>query len=259
MPAEAYSWANMDTHDTTLSAVTQGYQSQEVTYQVPLSAYPTATGVIIVNAPGAGEPKDGRDNRYAKIGGHLQDMAVGTLVTHRGPLPDAQSKYPDEPYSYRDASWNRISVEAMVHVIDYCKENAQMLCGSSSPTIHLAGFSAGGSVCGAVAFAYPEVSRILLLSTYDSVGDYFYSGMRKFAGEVYLAYGSEDTMAGFLAYAMNFTAPELKALNIKMVPDCDHGFRGATNGRILSKAFLWAFAGDESFPSPLGGIDLYNE
>jgi len=249
----------MDRHDTILSAVTKGYQDQEVPYGVPVTAYPTTSGVIIVNAPGAGEPKDGRADRYMKIGRHLQENGVGTMVTHRAPLPDAQMKYPDEPYSYRDASWNRISVEAMVHVIDYCKEHAEELCGSASPRIHLSGFSAGGSVCGAVAFAYPEIARLLLISTYDSVGDYFYAGMRQFTGEVYLAYGSGDVMAGFLAYAMNFTAPELKALKVAMVPDCDHGFRGATNGRILSKAYLWAFAGDESFPSPEGGLELYDD
>jgi hypothetical protein len=29
------------------------------------------------------------------------------------------------------------------------------------------------------------------------------------------------------------------------------------NGKILSKAYLWAFAGDDGFPSPEGGVPLY--
>ena len=33
---------------------------------------------------------------------------------------------------------------------------------------------------------------------------------------------------------------------------------GETNGKIMSKAPLWAFAGDETFPSPEGGIELYD-
>jgi hypothetical protein len=41
------------------------------------------------------------------------------------------------------------------------------------------------------------------------------------------------------------------------VPACGHGFAGETNDRILSKAYLWAFAGDDSFPSPDGGVPLY--
>jgi hypothetical protein len=31
------------------------------------------------------------------------------------------------------------------------------------------------------------------------------------------------------------------------------------NGKILSKAYLWAFAGDDGFPSPEGGVLLYDE
>jgi len=56
----------------------------------------------------------------------------------------------------------------------------------------LSGFSSGGSAVGAVAFRYQEIKRILLLSTYDSVGDCFYDGIDQFTGDIYLAYGSND-------------------------------------------------------------------
>jgi hypothetical protein len=41
--------------------------------------------------------------------------------------------------------------------------------------------------------------------------------------------------------------------------ECDHGFTGVTNGKILSKAYMWAFGGDTSFPSPNGGLVLEGE
>ena len=136
--------------------------------------------------------------------------------------------------------------------------NAALHCGTAAPTVYLSGFSSGGSAVGAVAFRYPEVVRILLLSTYDSVGDDFYEGVSRFPGDIYLAYGSRDPMAGFLGYVLRCGPLAAASLNIQEVPDCDHRFSGADNSRVLSKAFYWAFQGDESFPSPEGGLLLYD-
>ncbi len=52
-------------------------------------------------------------------------------------------------------------------------------------------------------------------------------------------------------------ATKAKLRKVVTVPDYDHQFTGETNGRILSKAYLWAFKGDETYPSPEGGIKLY--
>ena len=249
----------MDRLDTVLQKVTQGYYSQNVSFEIPVSVYPADSEIIIVNSPGAAEPKDGRNNRWAKVGQYLQEHKIGSVITYNPPAPDAQFKYPTEPYSYRDASWNQIVVESLAHVIDYALENAPDICGSTSPTLYLAGFSAGGSACGAVAHLYPEVQRILLVSAYDSVGDYFYSGIGQFTGEIYMTYGAQDVMAGFLAYAMRYLAPTARTLQTQEIPDCNHGFSGTTNGKILSKAFTWAFANDVSFPSPEGGLLLSND
>lgn len=249
----------MDRVDVVLEEATNGYESQRVPFEVPLSVYRTGSGVIIINSPGASETKDGRRDRWAKLGRYLQDQEIGTFVTYHPPQPDAQFKYSYEPYSYRDASWNQIFVESLTHVVDYALENAQELSGSSSPVLYLAGFSAGGSACGAVAHLYPEIQRILLISAYDSVGEYFYRGIGQFTGEIYMTYGAEDIMAGFLAYSMRFIAPAARTLHTQEISDCNHGFSGAINSKILSKAFVWAFAGDSSFPSPDGGLILYED
>ena len=39
-------------------------------------------------------------------------------------------------------------------------------------------------------------------------------------------------------YVLQFGASAAESPHVREVPDCDHRFSGATNGRILSKAFL---------------------
>ena len=233
---------------------TQDHLGQRVTYQVPISAYPTESGVVIVNSPGSGEFKDGRRDRWAKLARHLQEREIATMVTYNAPRPDGQVQLPWEPYSYKCASWNGLLVDSLAHAVEFSLERASDLCGTVSPTVYLSGFSSGGSAVGAVAFRFREIKRILLLSTYDSVGDYFYAGIEQFTGDIYMAYGSQDTMAGFLAYVLGCGSMAANSLHVRQVPECDHRFSGATNSKILTKAFYWAFNGDESFPSAEGGL-----
>lgn len=247
----------MDKIDILLEKVTKGYLEQDVAYEIPISIYPANSDKIIVIAPGAGETKDGRNNRWATLGQYLQSESVGTVVTYHHPQPDAQGKYPDEPYSYKDASWNKLVVESLDYVIEYSLNHSGEICNTVTPSIYLAGFSAGGSACGAVAPFYPEVRKILMISAYDSVGIYFYEGISRFTGEIYMTFGSEDPIAVFLAYSMRFTAREASLLYTQEIPDCAHGFAGERNSKILSNAFKWAFAGDTKFPSPDGGLLLY--
>ena len=89
--------------------------------------------VINLQAPGTGEPHLGRWNRYVTLAKHLQEQNIASFVTFKPPFPDAQYKYPDEPYSYRDASWNLIYIEIMMHVVEYALEHAKELCGSTTP------------------------------------------------------------------------------------------------------------------------------
>ena len=247
----------MERIDAQLDRETVDHVGQPVTYEVPITAYPTNSGIIIVNSPGSGELKDGRYDRWATLGKHLQEGQVATMVTYNAPRPDWQVQLPWEAYSHKGASWNGLLVDSLAHVVDFALERSTELCGTASPTVYLSGFSSGGSAVGAVAFRYREIKRILLLSTYDSVGDAFYDGIVQFTGDIFLAYGSEDPMAGFMAYILQAGPMEANSLRIRQVPDCNHRFSGATNSKILSKAFYWAFQDDESFPSPEGGLQLY--
>jgi hypothetical protein len=61
-----------------------------------------------------------------------------------------------------------------------------------------------------------------------------------------------------LAMALRSFARRASGVHAHGVPNCDHGFSGEMNGRIFGKAYLWAFAGDGSFPSPEGGVHLYD-
>jgi len=246
----------MDTGSLQLAAT--GYQGQTVPYEVPFVAFPTTSGKLMIQAPGAGEAKEGAWNRYVRLGEFLQARNIATLVSFNPPWPDAQGKYPDEPYSYRDASWNRINVEGMAHLVEHCLANAEPLCGPKAPEVFLAGFSAGGSVAVAVAPLFAQVRKILLVSAYDSVGWFFLHGLRHYAGEVYVAYAEGDFPAVALAMTIQSLARKASAVHARGVPNCDHGFSGETNGKVLGKAYLWAFAGDGSFPSPEGGVHLYD-
>ena len=153
-----------------------------------------------------------------------------------------------EPYSYRGASWNRILIESLSHTVDWAIENAQQLCGNDSPPVYLTGFSSGGSAAGAVAPRYPNVQRLLLLSTYDSVGDPFYEGVVSFTGDIYLLYGAQDTMAGHLAMMLRTGKFAARSFLVREVPDCGHRFDGQANTKLLTQAFHWAFEGDNSQP-----------
>jgi hypothetical protein len=246
-----------------LQLTTIGYRGQRVRYEVPFLAFPTTSGRLIIQAPGTGEIKEGTGNRYVRLGEYLQTQSIATFVTFNPPSPDGQFDHPDEPYSYREASWNRIYVEGMAFLVEHCLARSKDLCGVNAPEVYLAGFSSGGSVVVTVASFFAAVKKILLISTYDSVGVgsmgwYYLSGLRRYTGEVYVAYGEQDAPAAMLAMTLPALARSATAVHARGVPDCEHTFDGETNGRILSKAYLWAFFGDDTFPSRDGGVPLYD-
>ncbi|SUZ91584.1 uncharacterized protein METZ01_LOCUS44438, partial [marine metagenome] len=204
--------------------------------------------VIVVNSPGSGELKDGRENRWKNLGQHLQERDLATMVTYNAPRPDFQVQLEWEPYSYRGASWNKLLIEGLCHTIDWALKNAEQLCGSESPSIYLTGFSSGGSAVGAVAHRYPSVERLLLISTYDSVGDPFYEGITAFTGDIYLVYGDQDEMAGYLARILRTGQFAAKSFLVREAPECGHRFDGEANTKLITQAFHWAFEGDNSQP-----------
>ena len=83
-------------------------------------------------------------------------------------------------------------------------------------------------------------------------------GLGKFTGEVYIIVGDKDEVVGPQAGQTFYdlaTAAKLRKLEV--ITNCNHQFFGETNGKIMSKAPLWAFVGDSTFPSPDGGKKLY--
>lgn len=234
--------------DKTLFRETESETGETVRYGVPIAAYPSEAGKVIVNSPGSGELKDGREDRWRNLGLYLQKRGLASLVTFNAPRPDFQVQLEWEPYSYQGASWNKILIESLSHTIDWSLENAKELCGNASPDIYLTGFSSGGSSVGAVAHRYPSVKRILLLSTYDSVGDPFYEGVTAFTGDIYLVYGDQDPMAGYLARILRTGKFAAKSFLVREAPECGHRFDGEANTKLLTQAFHWAFEGDNSQP-----------
>jgi predicted esterase len=234
--------------DKTLFLETESETGETVGYGVPIAAYPSEAGKVIVNSPGSGELKDGREDRWRNLGLYLQKRGLASLVTFNAPRPDFQVQLEWEPYSYQGASWNKILIESLSHTIDWSLENAKELCGNASPDIYLTGFSSGGSSVGAVAHRYPSVKRILLLSTYDSVGDQFYEGVTAFTGDIYLVYGDQDPMAGYLARILRTGKFAAKSFLVREAPECGHRFDGEANTKLLTQAFHWAFEGDNSQP-----------
>ena len=243
--------------DATLPRRTHTPAGEPVEFDLPLSAYPCPSGRMLVISPGSGELKDGRHDRWRKLALHLQELGLCSTVTYNVPRPDFQVQLEWEAYSYQGASWNRILVESACHATDWALENGQQLCGTGSPEICMAGFSSGGSAVGAVAHLYSQVKQLLLLSTYDSVGDPFYEGISLFTGDIFMGYGAQDPPAGMLAYVVSVGPLSARSMVGRPVPECDHRFSGADNSRALVKAVYWALGYDDSFPDPTGAPQLY--
>ena len=246
-----------NTIDATLTRRTFTHENRPVDYEIPVSAYPCPSGRILIISPGSGELKDGRHDRWRKLAAHLQDLGLCATVTYNAPRPDFEVQLEWEAYSYRGASWNRILIESVCHVTDWALEHSAKLCGEEAPAICMAGFSSGGSAVGAAAYRYPQVEQLLLLSTYDSVGDPFYEGISLFTGDIFMGYGSLDPPAGMLAYVVSVGPLSARSMVGRPVPDCDHRFSGAENSRRLVKSVYWALGHDDSFPDPSGAPQLY--
>ena len=236
----------IDAIDATLSLETEAESGDIVPYQVPITAYPTGAGAILVNSPGSGELKAGREQRWRTLGRHLQERGLAALVTYNAPRPDFQVQLEWEAYSYQGVSWNKLLIESLSNVVEWSLDHAAELSGTESPVVYLSGFSSGGSAVGAVAHRYPSVARVLLLSTYDSVGDPFYEGISSFTGDIYLVYGGEDQTAGLLAQVLRIGPLAARSFQAREVPNCGHRFDGEANTKTLTQAFHWAFEGDNS-------------
>ena len=90
---------HLEAINTTLSLETEAESGEIVPYQIPITAYPTGSEAILVNSPGSGELKGGREQRWRDLGVHLQERGLAALITYNAPRPDFQVQLEWEAYS----------------------------------------------------------------------------------------------------------------------------------------------------------------
>lgn len=223
-----------------------------VKISIPVTVHPSKTGVVIINSHGLGGSKDGYSSKYVKIAQLLRDLGVGSVIRYHSSL---------FPFAFQNVDMDVLLEGNLRAVIEYALNEAKFVCGSDGPKIYLAGYSAGASTSAAVACEYSQVTKMLLISpSADIEIETLRRGLSEYDGELYVTLGDNDRIVGpkaaetLLELATNATMK-----NVVIVPNCNHQFTGETNGKILSKAYLWAFKGDETYPSPEGGIQLYSD
>jgi dienelactone hydrolase len=211
-----------------------------------IAIHPYSNGIIIVNYPGITGDIDGFNNKYGKQADFIQEKGIGTVV-RMGNRDFSELSYPEGMiYNFK-------------FVLDHCLANGEELSGNKNPKLYLMGFSAGAGTIAAVASDYSAVEKILLMAPTEDAGEETVErGLGKFNGEVYIAIGDKDEIVGSHAGKIFYDlAKAAKIRKLEIIPNCNHQFFGEINGKIMSKAPLWAFAGDTTFPSPDGGRKLY--
>lgn len=196
--------------------------------------------------PGWDGAIDGYAQKYLKLGEHIRSHEIGAVV--RSGNPDLIG------FPFEVASRSRL-----IGMLAGIGRDSLAICDHPSPEIYLLGFSAGASVMAATAPHFPQITRMLLIAPSADAGyDALARGLGKYSGEVYIVVGADDEVVGNLPQQLFELATQARKRELRVIPNCDHQFRGAINGRILSQAPLWAFKGDISFPDPQRGIHLYN-
>ena len=201
---------------------------------------------IIINCPGFRGSIDGYNNKYITLADFLVQQEVGAVVR----MPNVERA----PEQYKKGLLSDLRA-----VIEHALVFAHEMTEVPNPEIYLMGFSAGGYAVASVAAEYPEVKKILLMEPSASgrlLGEFPREKLSQYRGEVYIVIG--DTGVGYqVAELYQKAFSKAARVELHVIQNCDHQFKGEKNGKILSKAPLWAFAGDPTFPSPDGGIELY--
>ena len=221
-------------------------QKGEVELNIPLAIHANReSGCITISYPGAMGDIDGYNAKYRTLANFIQEK-VGAVIRLGN-------------HYFQGFDYSKSIQDDLRAVIGYAIENSKEICGAKVPVIYLMGFSAGASAIAAVAHEFPQVRKILLISPSCDVGEEDVTkGLAEFTGEVYIVAGENDDVVGPEAAPMISAMVKKASIHkLVIVPKCDHQFRGLENGMIMSKAPLWAFLGDQDYPSPNGGIELY--
>lgn len=231
--------------DETAREKNRGSEETIIRFEINIHDCPECN-VIIINYPGYQGDVDGYHGKYRTLADLIRRRGIGSVIRMDNQLR----------YGFR---YEKSVVADLKATIEYALANSASICSSREPDLYLMGFSAGAGAVAIVAADYPQIKRVLLLApSVDAGKSAIEEAFGKFRGEVYIAVGEYDECVGreagdyFLGLA---TAARKKMLVV--IPSCDHQFQGLVNGKIMSKAPFWAFADEKSFPSPDGGMILY--
>lgn len=215
------------------------------TRELSVAVHAARSERIVVMLPGWNGSLDGYEQKYAKLARFLAERGVGAVVRSGKPT------IPGFPFETTCKTVLRGVVEGAL-------SRAKAICGSRSPSILLMGWSAGASAAAAIAADLPRVEAMLLFAPSGDAGDAaVVAGLERYRSQLFVVAAADDEVVGDLPRELFGYAEQASRKEFVSLPNCDHQFKGETNGRIMSQAPLWAFAGAEGFPDPSQGISLY--
>jgi uncharacterized membrane protein YeiH len=211
-----------------------------------VAVHPLRSPRIVVLLPGYDGSIDGYAEKYTKIAELLRARGVGAVVRSGNPIVAGQAF--------------EVTCRARVRgLLGELAARAPSICGHATPDVLLVGVSAGASAMAAEGAGYPQVKRMLLLApSHDAGSAAVEDGLARFTGELFVVVGADDEVVGDLPAKLLPLATKAARRELRVVPGCDHLFRGARNGRVMSHAPLWAFLGEGDGPDPERGIHLYD-
>lgn len=216
-----------------------------------VAIHPNQSGVILVNYPGLGGAIDGYKGKHQRLAEHIAQSGLAAVVRMDNPRNWEHGPLSDDEYK-------EFLIQGLRSVVQYAKAHANEICGREEYRLWLMGFSAGAS---AIAVLAQELGaeKILLMAPARTAGESaVLSGIETFPGDVAIVHGENDSIVPLsFSESLFQTASSARSRRRVVLPDCDHQFQGTVNGQIMSKAPLWAFGSDSSFPSPEGGLILY--
>ncbi|MDF1664184.1 MAG: hypothetical protein P1V97_20615 [Planctomycetota bacterium] len=222
---------------------------REAPIPLPVEIHPHANGRLIINMPGWDGAIDGYQQKYTKLAEFLVEQGLGAVVRC--------GNHPVDRVDFEDACKAQIR-----DLTKTALEKAISICGSPTPELYFMGFSAGASAMAATAQLFPQLKALLLMAPSTDAGyDSMKASLSQFSGAVSVIVGAADLVVGSFPREVATWGPEglsARSRRLVVIPQCDHQFRGARNGQILSQAPLWAFGDLDPFPHPDAGIILYD-
>lgn len=217
---------------------------KKINVKIEIAVHEKLSDVIVVNIPGYDSYIDGRRNRQLNLANFMHEH-IGAVVRC-------------DNHPRMNTHFSKLHVDNARTVMNYVLNNAEQICGNKNPDIYLRGHSAGGSAAAAIAGEYSQIKKLLLSSSGGDAGkEVLEKSLSNYYGELYVTGPLDDKAVGydrnesFINAAINASYKDIKVL-----VNCDHGFSGPYWSKVQSKATLWAFKGDKTYPDPKGGIEL---